>query len=507
MLNESLKLDTYFLFENCEQTVKTTIISLMKILNFILLLCLASSAISEGLPDLGDASQTVLTPLQERQIGQQSMMQIRASQQYLDDVEVNDYLNQIGYKLVENSAQPSLGFEFFAVNDNSINAFAMPGGFIGVNSGLLILSQSESELAAVLSHEIAHVTQHHLARIIAEQQTDGLTALAAFAVAILAARTNPEVTEAAIVSAQAHSIQKQLDFTRIHELEADRIGLDILSKSDFNIHAMPDFLRRLQSESRLLNGSLPTYLRTHPITSDRVADIENRVSRYPYRLIPDSLDFQLVRAKLTAGQKKPLDAIHYFKEALGENKFGNPIVQRYGLVISLLRNNQPDLAAIELKRLRQAISNDSISLSSPLIESLTGKVMLAEKRFSDAQTFYQTAVLNFPQSRALIYAYAELLLKNKQASTAIELVAEQLLQHPSDTRLYDLQAQAYANQGDLFEQHKAQGYSYAWQGKVYAAIEQLELAKMVGGSFYQLSAIESDLQELHEIIGANQKQH
>ena len=478
----------------------------MKILTLALLLCLSPYAFSEGLPDLGDVSQTVLTPMQERQIGQQSMMQIRASQQYLDDVEVNDYLNQIGYKLVENSAQPSLGFEFFAVNDNNINAFAMPGGFIGVNSGLLVLSQSESELAAVLSHEIAHVTQHHIARIVAAQQTDGLTTFAALAVAILAARTNPEVTEAAIVSAQAHSIQKQLDFTRIHEQEADRIGLDILSKSDFSIHAMPDFLNRLQSESRLLDGSMPTYLRTHPITSDRIADIENRVGRHPYRLIPDSLDFQLVRAKLIAARKKASDAVNYFKEALGENKHGNPIVQHYGLAVSLLRDNQPALAASEFKLLRKEMNAGSTSLSSSLIESLAGQVLLAEKRTSDAQAFYKTAVMNFPQSRALIYAYAELLLQSDQADIAIELVTEQLIQHPSDTRLYDLQAQAYAKQGNLLEQHKAQGYSYAWQGKVYAAIEQLELAKKAGGNFYQISAIESDLQELREIIGTPQKE-
>jgi len=473
----------------------------MKILTLTLLWCLLPYALSEGLPDLGDISQTVLTPMQERQIGQQSMMQIRASQQYLDDVEVNDYLNQIGYKLVENSAQPRLGFEFFAINDNNINAFAMPGGFIGVNSGLLILSETESELAAVLSHEIAHVTQHHLARIIAGQQTDGLAALAAVAIAIIASRTTPQAAEAAILSVQAHSIQKQLDFTRIHEQEADRIGLAVLEKSEFSIHAMPDFLGRLQSESRLLDGSMPIYLRTHPITSDRIADIENRVNRQPYRLIPDSLDFQLVRAKLIAGRQNASDAVNYFKKALGDQKYGNPIVQYYGLVISLLRNNQPTLAATKFKQLRKDMNTHLTSLDSPLIESLAGQVMLAENRISDAQEFYQTAVMNFPQSRALIYAYVDLLLQSNQLDTAIALVAEQLLQHPSDPKLYALQAQAYAKQGNLFEQHKAQGYSYAWQGKVFAAIEQLELAKKAEGNFYQISAIESDLRELREILG------
>src|SRR5450756_3052352 len=207
----------------------------MKKLTLLLLLCISPCAVSDGLPDLGDVSQAALTPLQERQIGQQSMMQIRAGKQYLDDAEINDYLNQLGTKLVENSPEPSLDFEFFAVDDYSVNAFALPGGFIGVNAGLLLITQSESELASVLSHEISHVTQHHLARMIEGQQGDSLISLATIAVAILAARTNPQASEAAIVSAQARSIQKQLNFTRTYEEEADRIGLQLLQKSGFNL--------------------------------------------------------------------------------------------------------------------------------------------------------------------------------------------------------------------------------------------------------------------------------
>ena len=220
--------------------------AIMKNFTLLVLLCFSPCAISDGLPDLGDVSQAVLTPLQERQIGQQSMMQIRAGKQYLDDAEVNDYLNQLGAKLVENSPEHSLNFEFFAVNDYNVNAFALPGGFIGVNAGLLLITQSESELASVLSHEISHVTQHHLARMIEARQGDGLVSVAAIAIAILAARTNPQAAEATIAGVQAANIQKQLNFTRAYEEEADRIGLQLLQKSGFNTHAMPEFLERLQ---------------------------------------------------------------------------------------------------------------------------------------------------------------------------------------------------------------------------------------------------------------------
>jgi predicted Zn-dependent protease len=496
---------------------KTTIMATMKNLALLLLLCIPPCAVSDGLPDLGDVSQAALTPLQERQIGQQSMLQIRSGKQYLDDAEINDYLNQLGARLVENSPEPSLDFEFFAVNDYSVNAFALPGGFIGVNAGLLLITQSESELASVLSHEISHVTQHHLARMLDAQRGDGLISMAAIAVAILAARTSPQAAEATIASVQAANIQKQLNFTRSYEEEADRIGLQLLQKSGFNTHAMPEFLQRLQKATRLLDGNAPNYLRTHPVTSDRIAEIENRVHTQPYRLIPDSLNFQLVRTKLIAAQKTVPDAIAYFSDALGTQNYGNPIAQRYGLVSALLRDNQIERATRELSLLRKQTQNTQMDQTTPMsrtnpmfknnpmIETLAGKVLRASKNYTGALTFYRTAVQNFPQHRALIYDYADLLLQTNQAEIAVKLLTEQLTRHPRDTTLYDLQARAYAMQGKAVEEHQAQAYSYAWQGNLYAAIEQLELAKQAGGSFYQRSAIESDLRELRELLGARGK--
>lgn len=477
----------------------------MKKIALLLLLCFTPYALGDGLPDLGDVSQAALTPLQEREIGQQSMMQIRASKQFLNDSEVNDYLNQLGYRLVENSPEPGLDFEFFAVNDYSINAFAMPGGFVGVNAGLLLTTQSESELASVLSHEISHVTQHHLARMIASQQGDSLISMATIALAILAARTNPQASEAAIVSAQARSMQKQLNFTRSYEEEADRIGLQLLRKSGFNTHAMPEFLERLQNSTRLLEGNAPNYMRTHPITSDRIAEIENRVQKDPYRLIPDSLNFQLVRTKLIGEQKTAPEAIAFFSEALGPQGYGNPVAQRYGLVSALLRDNKIDRAAQELATLRKQAQDNPLDRNNPMIATLTGRVMRAEKNDAATLAFYRTAVQNFPQHRALTYDYADLLLQDNQAETALKLLSEQVSLHPTDTRLYDLQARAYAMQGKALEEHQALAYSYAWQGNLYAAMEQLEMAKQAGGSFYQLSSIESDLRELRELRDAQGK--
>jgi len=467
--------------------------SVMKKLTVLLLLCFSPYAAGEGLPDLGDVSQATLTPLQERQIGQQSMLQIRSSRQFLDDTEVNDYLNQIGDRLVGNSNEPSLEFEFFAVDDYTVNAFAMPGGYVGVNTGLLLITQSESELASVLSHEISHVTQHHYARMLSGQKGDTMISMAAIAVAILAARNSPQTSEAAIVGSQAHMIQKELDFTRVHEQEADRFGLELMQKSGYNTHAMPEFLERLQHATRLQEGNAPNYLRTHPITSDRIAEIENRVSKQPYLLLPDSLDFQLVRTKLIAAQKTSADAVSYFDHALTDKKFGNPVAQRYGLILALLRANDVARATREMKLLRAEVNDNA------MVDTLEGRVKLAGKNDADTLAYYHNAVRNHPQHRALVYAYAEALLQTDQPLAASKLLTEKLSNYPADTALYQLQARSYEKLGKNLEQHQALAYSYAWQGNLKAAIEQLVLAKRAGGSFYQLSSIESDLRELREM--------
>jgi predicted Zn-dependent protease len=330
--------------------------------------------------------------------------------------------------------------------------------------------------------------------MVAGQQSDSLAAMAAIAVAILAARGSSQATDAMLLGAQAGLMQRQLDFSRQHEEEADRIGLQILQKSGFNVHAMPAFLERLRKATRLLDSAAPNYLRTHPVTSERVAEIENRVHRLPYPLLPDSLEFQLVRAKLIGAKKTPLEAITYFDDALHTRKFGNPIAQQYGLIGSLLRNGDIQQATRELGALRKKIKHN------PMIETLAGRVKRAAKNDVATLAFYRSAVKNFPQHRALAYDYAELLLHVQQADTALNLLAEQLVRHPSDTHLYELQAKAFGLLGRHLEQHQAQAYSYSWQGNVFAAIEQLELAKQAGGSFYQLSMVESELKALRESL-------
>jgi len=454
---------------------------------------------ADGLPDLGDVAQTMVSPQMERQIGEQSMFQIRSSDSYLDDPELIDYINRLGDRLVASSSEPSQPFEFFIINDSSINAFALPGGFIGVNTGLIQLTQNESELASVLSHEISHVTQHHLARMVSGQKYDSLAAMATMAIAILAARNNPQAANAAIVGAQGGMMQRQLDFTREHEKEADRIGLGILEKTGFDTRAMPAFFDRMQKATQILDGNTPSYLRTHPITTERVADVDNRVQQTPFHLVPDSLDFQLMRARLNALQKPPQEAVAFFRSALGEQRFGNPVAQRYGLVLALLRYKQNALATQEFDALyKQAPHNATI-------ETLAGQVKRLDRQDKSILTFYRKALQQFPGHHALVYDYAEVLLQEQQYLDALKLLDDQVNQNGNDPRLYELQARAYSALGRNQEEHHVLSYYQILHGNLRGAIEQLELAKRAGNDYYQLSTIETELRQYREILAAQKK--
>ena len=311
----------------------------MKPINLLLAFVLLAipGAFGQGLPDLGDVSQSEFSPVQERRLGEGIMREIRADRSYSDDAEVAHYLNTLGYRLVSAGGESRQEFDFFLMVDPQINAFALPGGFIGVNSGLILAAQSESELASVLSHEIAHVTQHHIARMLGEQKTSAITSLAGLAIAILASRVSSDMSQAALVVSQAASVQSSLNFTRANEREADRVGFQTLEHAGFDPQAMPLFFERLQRSTRFYETAAPSYLRTHPLTYERIADMQNRAQNLQYRQVPDNLDFQLIRAKLKAAQDSPQESVAFFEESLKERKYLSDAATRYGLLAALIR--------------------------------------------------------------------------------------------------------------------------------------------------------------------------
>jgi predicted Zn-dependent protease len=459
------------------------------------LLLLVPVALAEGLPDLGDYAQTVLPPQEERRIGEEIMRDIRGSGELVNDVEVADYLGGLGYRLAANSSDNRQTFTFFVIQDPTINAFALPGGFIGVHTGLIQSARSESELASVVAHEIGHVVQRHLARMVAQQKQDTIPSIAAMALAILMARANPELAQAGLAAVQAGTVQRQLNYTRENEREADRVGLQILNDSGFDTRAMPSFFETLMKGTRFYDGSAPSFLRTHPLTTERIADVRNRVEQLPYHQVSDSVEFHLVRARLRAMQGTPADAVQFFESGLRDGKFSSEAAQHYGLAQALMRGHEFDAAQREVDMLRNTQQRH------PMIESLAAQLQLNQNRNTEALSTFRSGLALFPKHRGLIYGYAETLISLNQTDEAVRFLSDKQLAFPNDGYLYELQSQAYTQQGKNLLRHQAQGEAYYRSYDLAGAIEQMELAVKSGeGDFYQLSIVEARLKQLRQLM-------
>ncbi|TMH60699.1 MAG: M48 family metallopeptidase [Betaproteobacteria bacterium] len=457
----------------------------------------------QNLPDLGDPSAAFLSGAQERKLGESVMRQIRSGG-YLNDPEVNGYLNELGNRLVTAIPGAPFDFEFFAMADPSINAFALPGGFVGVNTGLILLAQSESELASVLGHEITHVTQHHIARSIGNQRDALLMALGAIAAAVLASRSKSsssgDMTQGAIAAAQGLAIQGQINFTREIEYEADRLGFERTYAAGFDPNAMAGFFERLQKASLWFEGYSPSYFHDHPETYQRIAEAQARAFSKPFRQVPDSLDFQMVRALLKSYEGTPRDAVLFFKDAIAERKFNNEVAAHYGLVAALLRAQDFKGAQAELAELEKTAP------PHPMIEGVAGQVLTQSGQLKAAIARYQTALVRYPRKMQLVYDYPDALLKDNQAAKAAGFVSEQLQRFPSDGPLHQLAARTYAALGKQLLQHQHQAEFYAWQGNLKAAVMQLELAVKAGdGDFYQISVAESRLRAVRQELADQEK--
>ena len=442
----------------------------------------------QSLPDLGSVD-SVLTPLMEKRLGDAIMREIKTQDpQYVDDPEISDYLQQLGSRLTGGRSD----FEFFAIRENTINAFALPGGYVGVHTGLISTAETESELASVLAHEVSHVTQRHIARAVAQQQQLQLPVMAALAAAILLGRARPDLAVGAAVGAQAAGVQSQLAYSRDFEREADRIGIERLDSAGFDAHAMGTFFERMQRANRISEDStMPGYFRTHPVTSERIADVQNKAASMPYRQHLDSPEFQLVRAKLRSELGDARDAVSYFQAALKEHRYANESAARLGLAYAFLRANQVPQAQIEVGRIR------GIGMASPMIDMLDARVRHAAGDLKGATEVVASSRVRYPNWRALTYAYIAGLQETGKNDEAIAVSREAVARYPRDARVYGMQAKIYAMLGKRLLQHQAQAEVYALQGALPSAIEQLSLARAAGdGDFYQLSVVDARLKEL-----------
>jgi predicted Zn-dependent protease len=461
----------------------------------------APGAVGQGLPELGDSAGSVFPLQMEKRIGQEAYRDIRFREpSFLDDPEVTVYINELGRKLVAASTDRNTDFEFFALQDPTINAFAMPGGFIGMHTGLLLAAQSESEVAAVLAHEVSHVTQRHIARSIGKQSDYSVASIAAMVIALIAARNGGDLGTAALIGANAAVIQAQLNYSRDFEREADRVGFQVMNDAGFDGHAMPSFFERLQKAGRFADASAPAYLRTHPMSGERMSDIQNRAQFLPYKQVPDSLEFHLIRAKLRANNGDSREAVFAATEQLRQKRYASEAGARYFLTAALMRDRNLVLAERELANLQ------SLKLAHPMIDLLASRLQIAQKKMAQAQATLRDALSRNPGYRPLRIALTQLLSDTGQHVAALQESEDLLKDARKDASVYALRAKSFAATGQLVRMHQALAEQYYLMGTLPGAIEQLQFAqKRGGGDFFQMSVVEARLREFQAELATRAK--
>ncbi len=415
----------------------------------------------------------------ERRLGETIMRDLRRDPDVSDDVEVTEYLNRLGVQLAGTPGANGFSFEFFLVRDAMLNAFALPGGFIGVHSGLIIAAQSESELASVLAHEIGHVTQRHIARMLAQQRQTSMVTLAAAILGALAARSNPQAMAGIVTMAGGAQQQQMLAFSRDAEREADRVGIETLRAAGFEPAGMVAFFQRLQQSTRIYEGAAPGYMRSHPLTADRIADMQARVQEVRYRQRADSIDFRLMRAKLRALGNASVDGLRnqrtQFERQLRDQSANDELAAWYGLAVTALAQRDFGAADTALLAARQRLPAGHAAF-----ETLAAEIRLRAGNPAAALTLAQAGAGRFAGARTLIHLQAQALLAMREPARAAALLQEQIALYQTDARLWRLLAQAHGALDQPALAHRATAEEYALSGSWLAAVEQLRLALKLG---------------------------
>lgn len=394
------------------------------------------------LPDIGTTASSTLTIAQEMQYGDAYMRMLRNSKPIVNDPVLNEYIDSLGHRLVANASDVKTPFTFFMIRDRNINAFAFFGGYVALHSGLFLHAQSESELASVVAHEIAHVTQRHLARSMEEQARRSPATMAALAGSLLLAIAAPEAGIAAITATTAGSIQGQINYTRSNEKEADRFGINTLSKAGFDVNAMPRFFGRLAEEYRYASKPPPMLL-THPLPEDRITDTRARAQNYPATRVDPSLDYHLARARIVA-RYAGIDAKAAQDWFNRVEKKAAPSVQvafQYGKTLVHLDNKELDQASTILHKLFEQQPNNRFYLDA------MSDLYIAQGKADKAEAMLLKALQAAPNNAVISINYANALLKQDKNAEAVKVLQRYTHDNPNDVNGWHLLSEASIHLG------------------------------------------------------------
>ncbi|NBB91926.1 MAG: M48 family metalloprotease [Gammaproteobacteria bacterium] len=448
------------------------------------------------LPDLGGTSTQVLSPEQTRSFPRQFEQYMRANELLVEDPLVREYFADMGYRLVSYSDRAGDDFHFFVLDEPSINAFAAPAGVIALHTGLILAADSESEVAGVVAHEIAHVTQDHLARGLENQQQVSLPTMLAtigLALAAGAAGAGGEASQAIMMGGLSLAQQFQISHTRQSEAEADRIGIALLARGGYDPEGLAGFFEKLNRLTRPMGEGPPEYLRTHPLTVNRIAEARARAERMTPENPRDGETFHFVQARLRALASEPVSAEEWFRARLESSE--RPVeAMRYGLAMTLLRDRRLGEAR---EHIDQLLAGDPERQIYGLLEA---DLLLAEGRVAQALEQLESLYRQYPGNRLITTQYAQALMHERdgeRAERATEILRPYLRDHPDDLRMTELYARAADRAGDPVRAAEALAESYYMRGGIPEAIVQLErLIEREDLDYYQRSRINARLNEL-----------
>ncbi|WP_339524627.1 M48 family metalloprotease [Pseudomonas sp. EA_35y_Pfl2_R111] len=453
---------------------------------------LAAPAMASDLPSLGDASSAIVSPQQEHQLGRAWLSLVRGQVSQLDDPQLKDFVETSVYRLSETSQLQDRRLEFVLLNSPQINAFAAPGGIVGVNGGLFLYAQTEAEYASVMAHELAHLSQRHFARGLEAQQRMQIPVMAGMLAGIIAAAAGAgDLGIAAIASTQAAAMQEQRRFSRQNEQEADRIGLVNLEKAGFDPRAMPSMFERLMRQYRY-DRKPPEFLLTHPVSESRIADTRNRAEQYNATGITDSVRYQLMRARVQLTyEETPGIAAKRFRNMLDENP--QMEAARYGLAIAQIKSGQYKQARETLQPLLANSPNDATYNLAQI------ELDMAANRLGDAQSRTSRLLTLYPNNYPVNQAHIDLLMKQGRIQEAERALDDMLKSRSKDPDVWYQVAEVRGLSGNTIGLHQARGEFFALVGDYNQALEQLDFAKRRASNNFQLaSRIDARQRELIE---------
>lgn len=454
--------------------------------------CLTTSlAPASPLPSLGDSSSAIVSPEQEYVLGRAWLSLLRGQVELLTDPLLKDYVETSVYRLAETSQLEDRRLELVLLDSSQLNAFAAPGGILGINGGLLLHAETEAEYASVLAHELAHLSQRHFARGLEATQRIQIPVMAAMLAGIVATVAGAgDAGMAAITASQGLAYRAQASFSRQNEQEADRIGLLNLARAGYDPRAMPSMFTRLMRLYRYAQ-QYPEFLMTHPLSDSRVADTRNRADQMPKGGRRDSLRYQLMRVRLQLHfESSPGLAAKQFRSRLNNDAKNDPA--RYGLALAHIKAGQLSLAQKTLAPLLRRAPNE------PIYNLAQVKIDLQSNRLQAAEQRLQKLVRLYPSNYPIQLSRSNLLLKQNHPVQAVEILETLLAQRPRDPHIWYQLAEVRGLAGDRAGVHEARAEYFALNGRYDEAFEQLNYARRRAANFQSAARWDARLKELRE---------